>query len=97
DQPAPKLSAAVKYTATLQANNSIPAVAAGGVGSAGLTASHAPLAPGSIISIAGDSFAAGQSSAGQPPLATLLGGNQVLLAGRLLPLIYSSGGRISAL
>ena len=97
DQPAPKLSAAVKYTATLQANNSIPAVAAGGVGSAGLAASHAPLAPGSIISIAGDSFAAGQSSASQLPLATTLGGNQVLLAGRLLPMIYSSGGRISAI
>jgi uncharacterized protein (TIGR03437 family) len=97
DQPAPKLSAAVKYTATLQANNSIPAVAAGGVGSAGLADSHAPLAPGSIISIAGDSFAAAQSSASQLPLATTLGGNQVLLAGRLLPMIYSSGGRISAI
>ena len=96
DQPSPKLSAAVKYTATLQTNNSIPAVTAGGVGSAGLAPSHAALAPGSIISIAGDSFAAGQTSANQLPLATNLGGTQVLLAGRLLPLIYSSGGLISA-
>jgi uncharacterized protein (TIGR03437 family) len=96
DQPSPKLSAAVKYTATLQTNNSIPAVTAGGVGSAGLAPSHAALAPGSIISIAGDSFAAGQTSASQLPLATNLGGTQVLLAGRLLPLIYSSGGLISA-
>ena len=97
DQPSPKLSAAVKYTATLQANNSIPAVTAGGVGSAGVAPPQAALAPGSIISIAGESLSAGQSSANKLPLTTNLGGTQVLLAGRLLPLMYSSGGRISAL
>ena len=60
DQPSPKLSASVKYTATLQSNSSIPAVTAGGVGSAGVAPPQAALAPGSIISIAGESFAAGQ-------------------------------------
>ena len=91
NEPAPALRAAVKYTATLQTNNSIPAVAAAGVGSAGIAAPQSPLAPGSIISIAGESFAAGQSSASQLPLTTNLGGNQVLLAGQLYAYIRSNG------
>jgi uncharacterized protein (TIGR03437 family) len=97
DQSAPTLTAKVKYTATLQTNDNIPAVTPGGVSSAGMAPSNAPLAPGSIISIAGASFSAGQTSAGQLPLGTNLGGTQVLMAGRLLPLIYSSGNRISAI
>jgi uncharacterized protein (TIGR03437 family) len=72
-------------------------VTAGGVGSTGIALPQSALAPGSMISIAGDSFAAGQTSANRLPLTTNLGGTQVLLAGRLLPLVYSSGGRISAL
>ena len=46
--------------------------------------------------IAGKSFAFGQTSASQLPLGVDLAGMQVILAGRSLPLAYSSGGLINA-
>jgi uncharacterized protein (TIGR03437 family) len=96
NQSSPAISGTTNYTGTLSANSfAPPAVKAGGVGSAALAPAQAPLAPGEIITIQGAGFAPGQASA-QLPLQTHLGGNGVFLAGTFVPLIYSSGGLITA-
>jgi uncharacterized protein (TIGR03437 family) len=96
DTDNPKLHGSNPYTGTLQPNNNIPSLTNGGITSAGLAPPQAPLSPGAIISINGASLAFGPTSNSQFPLGNTLGGNQVLMAGELLPLIYSSGGAISA-
>jgi uncharacterized protein (TIGR03437 family) len=95
-QGAPSISGTTNYTGTLS-NNTFgpPAVKTGGVSSAALAPPQAPLAPGEIITVQGAGFAPGQTSA-QLPLKTQLGGNGVFLAGTFVPLIYSSGGLITA-
>jgi uncharacterized protein (TIGR03437 family) len=93
----PPINGTTTYTGTLSNNTfAPPAVNSGGVGSAAVAPPHAPLAPGEIVTIQGANFAPGQSSA-QLPLQTHLGGNGVFLAGTFLPLIYSSGGLITAI
>lgn len=90
------LRGASQYTGSLQLNVEVPLVNADGITSAALPFGNAPLSPGSLIQIAGKAFAAGQSSATGLPLTTDLSGTTVLLAGRFLPLIYSSAGTITA-
>jgi uncharacterized protein (TIGR03437 family) len=96
DTDSPKLHGSKPYTGTMLANDDMPLVTPGGIASAAAAPPQAPIAPGGLISITGKSFASGAASASRLPLGTELGGTQVLLAGRSLPLIYSSGGRISA-
>jgi uncharacterized protein (TIGR03437 family) len=59
-------------------------------------AANAPLAPGSIISLFGVDLANGTAAAGVIPLGDTLAGARVVMAGRLLPMIYSSSGQINA-
>ena len=54
------------------------------------------VAPGDVITIAGQYFAAAPVSATKLPLTTTLAGTEVLFAGAPLPLIYSSSGKILA-
>jgi uncharacterized protein (TIGR03437 family) len=96
DTDTPKLHGSNPYTGTLQANNSVPALMDGGVASAGIGSPQAPISPGEIITIQGSNLAFGQTSGSQFPLGTTLGGNQILMAGELLPVIYSSSGTMSA-
>ena len=96
DMDSPKLHGNAPYTGTLQPNDQVPAITAGAVGSAGVAPPQAPIAPGAILSVSGKSFAFSPTSANQLPLGTDLSGTEVLLAGRTLPLIYSSSGLVSA-
>ena len=77
--------------------NPPPQVAAGGVLSAASYAKLAPIAPGILVSIFGTKLATRSEQATSLPLPTQLGGAQVSLAGRLLPLIYASENQINAM
>jgi len=93
----PILSGSLQIAGMLQPNQSAPAISAGGVVSAASFAGYAPLAPGGFTSIFGSNFAAGSNSAGSLPLATILGGTQVVVAGELLPLLFSGPSQINAI
>ena len=97
DTDSPKLHGSNPYTGTLETNNTVPSIANGGVTSTGLAPLQAPLSPGEIITIQGANLAAGQTSNSLFPLGTTLGGNQALMAGESLPLIYSSAGELALL
>jgi uncharacterized protein (TIGR03437 family) len=95
--PSPALNGSAVFTGMLASNPNVPAVAAGGVTSgAGQTGSMV-VAPGDVITIAGQYFAAAPVSATKLPLTTTLASTQVLFAGSSLPLIYASGGKILAI
>src|SRR5262249_39052695 len=72
-----------------------PVIAPGGVTSAMNLSAGTALGPGSLISILGVRLAAGSAQASFP-LNIQLAGTSVLLAGRLLPLLYSSDGQVNA-
>ena len=95
DQDSPKLHGSLPYTGFLQSNPDVPSVNPGGV-TASVPSAQVLVAPGTLISISGKAFAAGKSSASHLPLTTDLSGTGVLLAGRSLPIIFSSAGLISA-
>ena len=97
DIASPALHGSAKFTGMLASNPNVPSVASGGVTSgAGLTG-EVVVAPGDVITIAGQYFAAAPVSAAKLPLTTALAGTQVLFAGSSLPLIYSSSGKILAI
>jgi uncharacterized protein (TIGR03437 family) len=97
DLDSPTLHGSVPFTAMLVSNLNVPSVTVGGVTSGAELSGESSVAPGDIITISGQYFAAAPSSATQLPLTTSLGGTQVLLAGVTLPLIYSSSGKITAI
>lgn len=92
---APPIQGTQSIGGTLQDNPTTPAV--GGVGSPAKAATSQPLAPGSFISIYGQHLSAGQNSASSLPLANQLGATQVVLGGRLLPLLYAADGQVNAI
>jgi len=97
DIASPLLHGSTTFTGMLASNPNVPSVASGGVTSgAGLTG-EVVVAPGDVITIAGQYFAAAPVSATSLPLTTTLAGTQVLFAGSSLPLIYSSNGKILAI
>jgi uncharacterized protein (TIGR03437 family) len=59
-------------------------------------APNTPLAPGSIISLFGQSLSNGTALASQIPLGFTLAGASVVMAGNSLPLFYSSSGQVNA-
>jgi len=73
-----------------------PAVAANGVSSAASYAPQAPMAPGSIVNIYGSQLADQSARFSSYPLPTLLGGTQVLLGTKPVPLLSVSAGQIVA-
>jgi uncharacterized protein (TIGR03437 family) len=54
------------------------------------------LAPGALISVFGNSLGTGLNYNDRAPLPTDLGGTQVTLGGKSLPLLYSSDGQVNA-
>ena len=96
DSAAPVLHGIQICNGHLVSNDSIPAIASGGVQGAANRGNQASIGPGSIVSITGKSFAAAASSATQLPLRMDLSGSEVVLAGANLPMIYSAGGLINA-
>ena len=74
-----------------------PSISAGGIVNAATFVSEA-VAPGDAVSVFGLQFAAAGTAAlnpGLPPLATTLGGAQVLVNGTPAPLYYVSPGQIN--
>lgn len=92
----PNLAGTAAIGGSVQANVSAPVIAAGGAVSAASFAPLAPLAPGSLVRISGSNLAAGSTLASELPLKTELNGTQVLIAGRSMPLRYTSDGQIDA-
>jgi uncharacterized protein (TIGR03437 family) len=60
-------------------------------------AAHAPLSPGSIVSLFGQNLGNGTASASSVPLGTTLADATVIMAGNSLPLFFGSNGQINAL
>ena len=81
----------------MQANPAVPAVDAGGVVSAASNTPRQPLSPGSYITVYGQNLSSGSFLAPSLPLQTQLGGTQVILAGKALPLNYAGGSQINAI
>lgn len=93
----PRLEGIQSIAGALEANPSTPFINAGGVVSAAKYAKNQPLAPGSFASIYGLHLSSGQNPALALPLATQLGGTQVFLGGRQLPLQFTTDGQINAI
>jgi uncharacterized protein (TIGR03437 family) len=93
---APALSGTAQIGGNLAESTGTPIIAAGGIVSAASFGARTPLAPGSMVSLFGASLATGLTQASQLPLQTDLGGTRVTLAGRALPLIFTSGGQVNA-
>jgi uncharacterized protein (TIGR03437 family) len=93
---APPLEGTQSIGGALQANPTTPSINAGGVVSAAKSAPNQPLAPGAFTSIYGVHLGAGQNLAPALPLTTQLGGTQVVLGGRPLPLQYAGDGQVNA-
>jgi uncharacterized protein (TIGR03437 family) len=94
---APPLQGSATIGGFAKANPSVPVVTSGGVVSAASYAGSVPVAPGSMMSIFGAGLAQGLTISQTLPLATTLGGTQVLLGGKAVPLLFTSSGQINAL
>lgn len=89
-----KIQGVARITGGVPANPDVPFVERGGVLDA---ASFGPQqAPGGVISIFGGKLASGLNQASSLPFPTELKDTAVLLAGRSLPLIFTSDGQINA-
>ena len=96
-ETSPALQGSAQIGGGLQANPAVPVIDAGGVVSAASNTPRQPLAPGSYISVYGMNLSLGSNSAASLPLQTQLGGTQVILAGKALPLNYAGNGQINAI
>jgi uncharacterized protein (TIGR03437 family) len=96
-QSSPPLKGSAQIGGALQTNPAVPVVNASGVVSAASNTQRQPLAPGSYIAIYGNNLSSGSFSAPSLPLQTKLGGTQVILAGKLLPLNFAGNGQINAI
>jgi uncharacterized protein (TIGR03437 family) len=74
-----------------------PLLTADAVVSAASFLSHEPLGPGSLVSLFGQRLAEGLAAAERLPLETTLAGTVVTIAGRRMPLLFSSEGQINAI
>jgi uncharacterized protein (TIGR03437 family) len=96
EMDSPALRGSTVRTGNLQINTDIPTVDSGGIKPVTASAVPAVLSPGSLVTVTGKNLAAGSTGANQLPLGIDLGGTQILMAGRQLPLVYSSGGLVTA-
>jgi uncharacterized protein (TIGR03437 family) len=92
----PPLEGTAQIGGGVQTNNATPALAYWGAMSAASYKQQWPVAPGSLVSIFGARLADGITASSRLPLATELAGTQVFLAGRSLPLQFTSDGQINA-
>jgi len=96
-EASPPLRGSIQIGGTVQANASVPVIDAGGVVSAASNTVMQPLAPGGYISVYGENLSSGSFIAPSLPLQTQLGGTQVIMGGKSLPLNYVGNGQINAL
>ncbi|MDQ2947205.1 MAG: putative Ig domain-containing protein [Acidobacteriota bacterium] len=95
EQQEANLQGTAQVTGAVQPNTAVPFVSVGGVVESA-SYSAAP-APGSLVSIFGGKLSGGTGSATQLPLSTLLLATKVQVAGRELPLVFTSDGQVNAL
>lgn len=93
----PPITGRALLQGTLQTNTTTPAVYSKGVVSTASFVPNAPLAPGGFASIFGKYLASSTMLADALPLSTDLGGAQVIVGGRLLPVQYASDGQLNVL
>ncbi len=92
DATAAPLEGVQTYHGLLQPNGSVPAITPGGATGA---VSQTAVGAGSIVSIAGTSFASSSTGATTLPLNTTLAGDTVYLGGINVPLLYTSANKIN--
>jgi uncharacterized protein (TIGR03437 family) len=83
-------------TGNLRSGATVPLVAPGAVLNGASFVANAPVAPGSLITIFGSRLADEQVTATSSSLKTELGGSEVVLGGKPLPLLYASDGQLNA-
>ncbi len=93
NDPTRNLTGSRQVTGGLGASSMAPVLRAAVNGAT--FAAHAPLAPGSLISLFGQDLGNGTASAGSVPLGTTLADASVLMAGKSLPLLFGSNGQIN--
>jgi uncharacterized protein (TIGR03437 family) len=84
----------LQLAGSVAANTATPIVGVGGVVNAASGATT--IAPGAFIAIYGQNFGGATNVAPATLYPTLLGGTQVLLGGRPMPLYFTSSGQIDA-
>jgi uncharacterized protein (TIGR03437 family) len=93
----PKIQGEVKLRGGVNENPRQPAIASGGVLNAASFRANAPLAPGSYLSIFGANLAANTWVAEKLPLPMQLAETLALVAGRPLPIHFTSSGQVNAI
>jgi len=93
----PTLRGTATATGSLLPNANPPLVASGGVVSAASYERRGPISPGAIVSIFGSRLSDGTSLADRLPLDLRRMGTEVVLAGRPLPIYYTSEGQVNAM
>jgi len=95
NDPTSNLTGTRAVTGGLGASSMAPVLSAAVNGAT--FAAHAPLSPGSIVSLFGQNLGNGTASANSVPLGTTLADATVIMAGNSLPLFFGSNGQINAL
>ena len=96
-QPEPKLEGTMQIAGNLQVNPNPPVIATDGVLNAASFQLKAPIAPGGLVSIFGSKLATELRKAEELPLATEMAGTVGLIAGRPLPLLFTSDLQVNAM
>jgi uncharacterized protein (TIGR03437 family) len=86
----------VTLDGNVSANSSVPQLNPGGVVSAASFSAGAAPSPGELVSVFGQNMADGVISSTTLPFSTQLASASLLIAGRLLPLVFTSTGQINA-
>jgi uncharacterized protein (TIGR03437 family) len=95
-QPATNLMATVTLDGNVSSNSSVPQLNPGGIVSAASYSAGAAPSPGELVSVFGQNMADGVNSSMTLPLDTQLSSASLLIAGRLLPLVFTSTDQINA-
>lgn len=94
--PTAQITGTRAITGGFRAQQDPPLLGKDSVVSAAAPVSFVPLAPGGMISIYGSRLADNVASAASIPLPTQMANAQVIIAGQLAPLLYTSDGQINA-
>jgi uncharacterized protein (TIGR03437 family) len=81
---------------SIRSGGGTPVIRPGAILNAASLVAQAPVAPGSLITVLGSNLADNNLSGGDPPLQTELGGTQLVLGGRPLPLLSVSDSQVNA-
>jgi uncharacterized protein (TIGR03437 family) len=91
------LSGSAVFSGAVAVNPSPPVISEGGVLNGASFAAQGPLAPGSFVTLFGSKLAQGQLLAPSVPLPTTLSGSRIVIAGREVPIFFTSDGQVNAI